>query len=40
LRLESVASPHGTDYAVSEDPNATPDQLRVRHGWLTGTAGP
>lgn len=40
LRLESVAGPHGTDYAVAEDPNATPDQLRVRHGWLTGTAGP
>jgi predicted metalloprotease with PDZ domain len=26
-----------TLYVVSEMPNATPEQLAVRHGWLTGT---
>jgi len=40
LRLESQPGPRGTEYTVVEDPNATADQLRVRHGWLTGTAGP
>jgi len=40
LRLESQPGPRGTEYTVVEDPNATPDQLRVRHGWLTGTVGP
>jgi len=37
LRLESQPGSHGTEYTVVEDPNATADQLRVRHGWLTGT---
>lgn len=37
LRLESQAGSHGTVYTVVEDPNATADQLLVRHGWLTGT---
>jgi predicted metalloprotease with PDZ domain len=40
LRMQTQAGPHGTEYTVVEDPNATPDQLRVRHGWLTGTVGP
>jgi predicted metalloprotease with PDZ domain len=28
------------EYVVEEMPGATPDQLRVREGWLTGTAAP
>ena len=40
LRLQSQPGPRGTEYTVVEDPNATADQLRVRHGWLTGTVGP
>ncbi|HXE59211.1 MAG TPA: hypothetical protein VN607_00845 [Gemmatimonadaceae bacterium] len=40
LRLESHQGERGLVYGVVEDPNATPDQLRVRHGWLTGTVGP
>ena len=40
VRLESQPGPDGTSYTVVEDPNATADELRVRHGWLTGTAGP
>jgi hypothetical protein len=40
LRLQSQSGPRGVEYTVVEDPNATADQLRVRHGWLTGTVGP
>lgn len=40
LQLETSGDPQHPRYVVVEDPRATPDQLRVRHGWLTGTVTP
>ncbi|HET7563405.1 MAG TPA: hypothetical protein VFJ96_00315 [Gemmatimonadaceae bacterium] len=37
LTVSDTGNGHG--YVVSEMPNATPEQLRVRQGWLTGTSG-
>lgn len=37
LRLETSGDPQHPRFVVVEDPQATAEQLQVRHGWLTGT---
>ncbi|HEX5438447.1 MAG TPA: hypothetical protein VFW98_14945 [Gemmatimonadaceae bacterium] len=39
MTLAAQSTPQGNRYTVSEMPNATAEQLRVRKGWLTGTSG-
>ena len=39
MQLTVHTTDRGRTYTVSAMPNATPEQLRVRQGWLTGTSG-